>query len=392
MFNNNQFNQIRPRPNLVTNPVNPVAPATNGGIDVSIQNLINSVGASNEAVNRLVAALSNGGDHEHDTAFSTYPAIDLTVAHTDLEITTSRPIDWLQVWCDGSLDGISIKIGRQSNQALDMRQVQIIRVSDTNPEKIYFTNDVRQGRSKAIVYFVRGSSPLTLALAGQDISQAEVAARLNSISTFDRRGDVMWQDSGEDGLQRWVVSTSGLAYIVCSTGLARTGSTSLKMYNPAAENCQLIKSVPFASQSPFGFEASFARDLPGGTTNIKIKFELDVYDGTNYLVGQLIYNEATTSLYYLDAAGADVLLSNAVDIAAAAFNFSTIKLVIDTVKKQYVRCVLNGYVYNLRNIPLFEAAAASSPFLESIISLETADGASESISYIDDVIITNNEP
>jgi hypothetical protein len=385
MFNN-RFNQIRPRPNLPT-PA-PVSPAVNT-LDASIESIIAAMGANSQAVNNLVNALSKS--YEHQYSFSKYIPIDLTSAHTDMKITTVKPLDFIQIWSDGPLDGISIKVGTQNQEPISLSQMPVVPVVD-NPETIYFTNDVRQGRNQAIIYFVRGGFPLTLSYGGQDISLAELAARNNSINVFDRRGTVMWQDSFEDGLQKWITSTSGLATIVCSTDLSRSGSVSGRMYNPDTENCQLVKSVPFASQSPFGFEASFARDLPGGTTNIKILFELDVYDGANYIVGKLTYNEATTSLYYMDTAGNDILLSNTVDISSGVFDFSTVKLVIDSVKKQYVRCVLNGYVFDLRNIPLFEAVAAGSPFLESIISLETADGASDSVAYIDDVIITKDEP
>jgi hypothetical protein len=385
MFNRN-FEQIRPRPNLQNQALAaPVASA----LDASIQSMVNAVNVNSQAVADLIKNLNS---HQHQTAFSTYPTIDLTTAHTDKEITVVRPVDFIQVWCDGgSMDGMSIKIGTQSEQPLDLKAVPVIRVMD-NPEKIYFTNDVRQGRSHAVVYFVRGDYPLQLTnAAGQDISQGELAVRNGSISTFDRRGQIMWQDDFEDSLRKWYVGVSGLAYIVQSTDICRSGNASIKMYNPDAETCQLSKALPWGSQSKFGFEISFARDIYGGLANCNPEFEIGVYDGTNYNVGKLVYDQTNTSLFYLNAAGGETALSTAIAIATTTLNFNTIKLVIDPIKGQYVRGIMNGYVFDMRNIPLFASPAPGNPRVESIVSLNTVDGINPTLIYVDDAIVTSDE-
>ena len=330
-----------------------------------------------------------GGSAKHQTAFSKYPEIDLTVAHIDLEITTVRPLDFVQVWSDGQMDGITLKIGTQSNQALDIKQVASIRLTD-NPEKVYFSNDVRQGRSKAIIYFVRGDFPLQLTTSGGGISLAELAVRNGSISTFDRRGNIIWQDSFEENLNRWQQNTVGLSIISLTSALARTGSVSAKLYNPAASRPTLTKMVPFASQTKFGFEISFGRDIGGITANAKIMLGLSAYDGANIKVGQLIYYESTTSLYYLDSAGNEILLSNAIPIDSA-MDFNTIKLVTDPINNKYVRGLFNAFSFDLRNIHLFTGASLLSAMLECEVHLDTCDGVNPATIYVDDGIITRDE-
>jgi hypothetical protein len=134
-------------------PAQPIIAAGSGNDNTALQAII---AANTQAVKELAAALAT--DTHNQTAYSKYPVIDLTVAHTDLAITVVRPVDFIQVWSDGGLDGISIKIGDQGGQSLDFRQVNAIRVTN-NPETIYFTNDVRQGRGQAVIYFVRGDYP-----------------------------------------------------------------------------------------------------------------------------------------------------------------------------------------------------------------------------------------
>ena len=377
----NRYNPPKPMP-----PVNPAQMRQDDA--AAIQAIIAASKASAQSIDKLVDAITKSYAHQY--SFSKYPAIDLATAHVDLPITTVRPIDFLQIWCDGGRDGISIKIGNQSNEPISLDQMPVIPLVD-NPEKIYFTNDVRQGRSKAVLYFVRGGVPLTLNYGGLDISLAELAARNGSINTFDRRGQVMWMDSFEDGMQKWLTSTSGTAYILATTAMARTGQNSCKMYNPAAETCQLIKGLPYASESPFGLEVSFSRDLPGGTANLKIEFEVDVYNGLVSKTGKLIYDEDATSLYYLDSTGADVLLSNAITIAPADINFNTVKLVIDSINNKYVRGIFNGYTFDMSTFGLFSAAAVGGKRLLSIVNCNTADGANPGTAYVDDFIVTTDE-
>jgi hypothetical protein len=94
--------------------------------------------------------------------------ISLSTAQIDKEITTNRPFNYLQFWCDGKMDGISVKLGSQGSESIPLNQMVIIPVNN-NPDKIYLTNDVLAGRTQLVVFFVRSSSPLSLTTIGVDL-------------------------------------------------------------------------------------------------------------------------------------------------------------------------------------------------------------------------------
>jgi len=147
-------------------------------------------------LNQVVAGMKSAGK-KPDNPFSIYK-VDLTTAHTHLQITNQTPFDYLQVYCDGSLDGISIRMGDQSADPVDLKQMVAIPIT-TNPRFMYLSNDVRQGRSRITIYWVRGEK-LSLAQGGQDISLTELAVRNGSIHYFDRRGDIVFQDDFQSTL------------------------------------------------------------------------------------------------------------------------------------------------------------------------------------------------
>jgi hypothetical protein len=324
---------------------------------------------------------------QYDSPYSML-AIDLTHAHTFERITVQNPVSFIQFWCDGGLEGIKINMGQQSAQTLDLSQMRVIPITTTYKD-LYLTNDVRQGRSTLVIYFVRQYSPLELNYGGQDVALAELAVRLGAISRFDRRGQVSWQSSFEDNLNCVQIYTvAGFSTVALSTAYARSGGVSVKMYSPdnANHDAQVIKSIPFANQSPFGLEVSFTRD---NSSNSMVKVELNCFDGVNLQTGQLIYYEATGTLKYMDSTGAEVTLSAAIPIDSD-MDFNTVKLVIDPINRMYVRAIFNAFTFDMRNIFMTISASAQSAHLQAIVTENVCVNAPASI-YIDDMIITRDE-
>ena len=69
------------------------------------------------------------------------------------------------------------------------------------------------------------------------IGLAEAAVRLGGISTHDRRGEIIWQDSFESGTvtPRWVTATNGAASLVkASAAKARNGAFSMLLQTDGA--------------------------------------------------------------------------------------------------------------------------------------------------------------
>ena len=88
----------------------------------------------------------------------------------------------------------------------------------------------------------------------------ELAVRLGSIITFDRRGDIVWFDDFEGDVFKWERDPSGVdAAIIVSPEAARNGAFSAKLTtgNLADDHATILHHLPYPVTSRVGFEISF---------------------------------------------------------------------------------------------------------------------------------------
>jgi len=226
---------------------------------------------------------------------------------------------------------------------------------------------------------------------GSMADNAELAARLGSIVTFDRRGDIVWLDNFEGDVDKWGQFPDGVgSEIVISPDAARNGSFSGKLTTGNLENdsCRIRHYSPLPATSRIGFEISF-------TSNNDLKilhFIQTVYDGSYEHTAKLQYFPATDVLYYLNHLNAPVVL--ATDLILSPFNyvFHTIKIVIDLDTYKYVRAILDEVEYDMSAFGYYHPVEpAVEPHWEQEILITTGVDSNESI-HIDDAIATQNEP
>ncbi len=219
---------------------------------------------------------------------------------------------------------------------------------------------------------------------------AELAARLGSIDTHDRRGDVVLLDSFEDGIPRWDGSTaSGVTAVVApSMRYARHGRYSLRLVTGTAAPTLAQARCPWAAPaiSPLGLELAWIVPTAPGTLTV----ELYLYDGTTLFTPAWQYLIATTAFQFRNNAGVMTTL----DTVNLNFNpplFHVVKMVCDFTTSRYSRIILNNRTYTAGLTALPSQADATTPRLEIRLSHDRAGvGALET--FIDDVILTQNEP
>lgn len=220
--------------------------------------------------------------------------------------------------------------------------------------------------------------------ASDTISLAELAARLGSIDTFDRRGEVLWLDDFENNINKWN-QTLGGGSIALSTDQARSGANSAKLTTAAtgtdAASLRWIMGYPVLSK--FGFEVSFANLSTKGRFQISFVY----CTGTKMVVGGLDYYSATGILSLSGGVQIDTL-----GLYTSATTWNTIKVVIDSAQNKYVRAILNNKEYDISASSLVETALVEAAHLEAIVAI-WRDAAAAAVSiYVDDAIITQNEP
>jgi hypothetical protein len=328
----------------------------------------------------------------YENPFTTY-TVDLTAAHVDLRITVGRPIRYIQLWCDGSMDGISIKLAEQSAPSISQSQMTLIPVN-SNPEYIYLSNDLRQGRSRLVIYWVR-SDPLNLNYGGQDISLAELASRLGSITAFDRRGDVDYYDDFENNGSRWVPTLVGVgAAKAISTDYSHKGEASLKLTtgNAIGNLTNVYLSQTYPSYQKIGLEAASKR-VGGPTFGIGYGFSNGVY---TYLARLRIVPAAPPiyNRFYIYTAAAYLQIGT----GYLSGEFDSLKLVMNmspldtTGVPLYERVIINDRIFDVSQYPLdvLGPGVFTRYFIATAEAMATANANADA--YFDDFIITKNEP
>lgn len=218
----------------------------------------------------------------------------------------------------------------------------------------------------------------------------EHAARLGSIVTFDRRGDVMFLDDFEAGLGKAIFTLNGLnAAAQLHTERPKSGAFCLRMVggSDALRYCLLSYWLGYPVLGSFGFEASVA--FPGELESLWIRMLL--YTGTRELTATIIYDRATLEWRYTPRVGADIPFATNWQLLFHYPPYHTIKLVIDGAKETYLRAMIDDRWY-LGAQPLIPVTTLGLiPHLECEIWLVSRALNNDYVT-VDDIIITQNEP
>lgn len=219
---------------------------------------------------------------------------------------------------------------------------------------------------------------------------AELAARLGSIVTFDRRGNVIWMDDFEHSLNKWAISLTGAGGSVAITNeKARTGALSCKVVTGDETNdyAHIIHREPYPVLSRLGLEFSLL------TTEEKavLYFIFTIYTGTYRHSAGIKYDLETHAWQYRTSAGPWAALPTTAKLTQSSYLFHTLKLVIDTTTHYYVRFIGDNVAYDMSALAYRYGADPTDPQIEIGLSFYPTEDASKTI-YYDDVILTQNEP
>lgn len=219
---------------------------------------------------------------------------------------------------------------------------------------------------------------------------AELAVRLGSPVSFDRRGNVIWFDDFEHSFNKWFTVIGGTGGSAAITNeKARTGALSCKVVTgDETDDTAIIGHYePYPVLSKLGFEIS----LLTAATKAYIEFPCVIYDGTYKHDPGIKYDCETYVWYYYNTSGGWTAFTNAAKLTPSAYIFHTIKLVIDPDTQKYVRFIANNVETDLSAISYRHVADATNPVAGISISFAPKEDASKTI-YYDDAIITQNEP
>lgn len=219
---------------------------------------------------------------------------------------------------------------------------------------------------------------------------AELAVRLGSPIRFDRRGDVIWWDDFECATERYDFELLGTgAAIARTTERAHGGEQSYKLTGGSDGDgiATLIGSEPAVIRGPIGLEVAF--NLPGTIDSFEIR--LVEYDGANGYYAAIRWSDTASELQRRDATAAYVAVAAAIDLPVNKPTWMVLKMVVDLSDHTYVRAILNDRCYNLSGLTYETFSDGRAPRLDFTCQTNSRAGSNDVV-YVDDLILTQNEP
>lgn len=222
------------------------------------------------------------------------------------------------------------------------------------------------------------------------LGAAELAVRLGSIVSYERRGQVIWMDDFEAALLKWDTDMYGVgAAVALSTASARNGGQSVKLTtgNAVGDFAAIGRITYLPPSTRLGVECSFAFE----NEIEKIVLGFYIYDGVKWYFPALVYRPLTDELQYCSGFETYTTIQSGLDFYPHPLAYSTFKLVVDWTTKKYVRAFVNGVLYDLSAYDMFSITYAETPRLVSFVEVWNGSAGNHYV-YADDFILTQNEP
>lgn len=234
-----------------------------------------------------------------------------------------------------------------------------------------------------------GNVPDTTVYGGLDTG--ELAARMGSIVTFDRRGNIVWMDSFEHGLGPWEWSGSGANNAV-NLGTEVTMHGSLAAYlHPGEEDdgeALIRHNLPFPVLGGVGFEVAFVPQEHLKSVNII----LFIYSGARRYDYQARYDHTDGTVRVCTGDDVYTLVGTPGIQGEGYHNHCIMKMVANSLTHKYERVIFNDHVYD-----------ASAQGVYSLVDTDTKRVMVAYVSVyntgvhlfdvpIDYAIVTQNEP
>ncbi len=233
-----------------------------------------------------------------------------------------------------------------------------------------------------------GLKPRVVTFGGIDLD--EVAARLGSPSFYDRRGELVWSDQFEYGIEPWAIETTGSGGAgadVTNTWLTKGHSLKLTSGTDAGAETVALRELFMPQLTRIGLEVMlcFASDVGYG------RVALSFLDGTwlqVYFMEVDVQNDLIR-IYDGDAGYVNVITGIPINQNGAVFY--PVKFVVDAATRKWVRLLFANLEVDLSAYRGTAAADVRAPLLDIEVTVITDDDANRAM-FVDNVVVTQDEP
>jgi len=219
---------------------------------------------------------------------------------------------------------------------------------------------------------------------------AEAVARLGSVDTHNREGNVIFIETFAHGLGPWEVGAWGSgAEVIISAQKYRSNGFSCKLVagSDGSRAAQIARAFPYPTLGNYSFEFSVNLD-----DNCQyLIWTLAHRDGAHEHQYQCMYMPADKKIVVTIAGGSSVDAMTDVDLYTSYGLFHTIKIVADFGHERYLRLIVNDREVDLSANDEYVFANSAYPHVMVALTLY-GNVASNATAFVDDVILKQNEP
>jgi len=223
------------------------------------------------------------------------------------------------------------------------------------------------------------------------IGNAELAVRLGSSMVYDKRGQVLFIESFENGWYRWILNKDGLlAAGEITPEVAATGGYCVKLTGGSDDTnlAGIERRVASRPLGRMGLEFSFS--VPGSWDYILASLYL--YTGALAYIAAIKFEFTAGNLRVLDEVYGYPIVGTGVALGGDAHWFNTIKIVGDISTGLYNRLMFNNQEIAIpTNTLKVDVDTTTPPGVMVDIAFYGREGFND-VMYLDDIILTGAEP
>jgi hypothetical protein len=241
-----------------------------------------------------------------------------------------------------------------------------------------------------------GNDPLALALQVTDLG--ELAARLGSPYNILRSGKVIYMDTFEDGITRWISSISGDGTVTQSTNKPYSGLNSLMITPSSTLNnfVGIYKYIPLVRYGVYGFDTLIHFNTDGVNSSPKFLGMFEINITPNFYQGSVTIDPNNGNVYVfanVNGNNTNVLVyTGIVNLIGRSVDniYSYLHLSINTQTLHYKNLIINDVSIDLTQYAL---AQGTTNLVTSIdITFFTQSAGNQNSVQLDNVIIVIDEP
>lgn len=218
---------------------------------------------------------------------------------------------------------------------------------------------------------------------------AELAARINSINYFDRKGTVIMQNAFEYGLGGWYVGgLNANCYPILSAShfAVKPYAVKLRCTSDANAYSDLLRRWPLPYLTTQGLEIHY---LPTADYD-SLAVYYTIYDGGLRYDAWVTLNNTLALIQIVTPGGAWETIDTYNPVVGANEPFSVLKFTFDANNLRWQRLLHNQYNYDITDHEIWTRVSAVPPGVQLSIRLLANSGVATSV-WVDNIIMTTNE-